>query len=203
MRLYATAASPYSRKIRVLLLEKHVPHEVELVELWEPNVLAAVNPIGKVPVLLLDDGRSLISSSLIADYVDRLFPDPRFIPVDPEIRLEVKQWEALADGTMDAAIASLYEMRFHDEAKRSPMWLDRQRGKIDAGFAALERMLATRQWCVGDAVSLADVAIACHIGFIMLRGPQYFLQDRYPGLAKLWRRMEARESMMRTVSPRS
>jgi glutathione S-transferase len=102
---------------------------------------------------------------------------------------------------MDAAVASLYEMRFHDEQKRSTVWLERQRGKLDAGFAALEGMLGDRHWCVGGAMSLADIAIACHIGFITLRRPEYFPRDRYPNLTRLWNSMEARESMKRTVPP--
>lgn len=203
MKLYASPASSYSRKIRVMLLEKNVPHEVEMVNLFGPNDLKQTNPIGKVPALRLDDGRVLINSPLIADYVDGRFPRPRFIPADPELRLEVRRWEALADGTMDAAAASLYEMRFHDEQKRSRDWLDRQRGKLDSGFAALEEMLGGRRWCVGDAMSLADVAIACHLGFITLRRPEYFPQEKYANLARLWKSMEARESMKKTTPPRT
>ena len=201
MKLYISAASSFARKIRVMLIEKGVPHEVETVNLWEPNNLKKTNPIGKVPALKLDDGRVLISSPLIADYVDGRFSVPRLIPADPELRLETKRWEALADGTMDAVSASLYEMRFHDETKRSQDWLDRQRGKVDAGFAALEAMLGGRPWCVGNAMSLADVAVACHIGFIALRRPQFFPQDRFPGLTALWKKMEARESMKKTAPP--
>lgn len=201
MKLYASLASSFARKIRVMLIEKSAKHEVEMVNLWEPNVLKNINPIGKVPALQLDDGRVLISSPLIADYVDSRFQNPRFIPEDPEQRIEVRRWEAFADGTMDAVSASLYEMRFHDEAKCSQDWLDRQRGKIDAGFAALEQMLGNRPWCVGDTMSLADIAIACHLGFITLRAPQFFPQEKYPNLAQLWKSMEARESMKQTAPP--
>lgn len=201
MKLYASLASSFARKIRVMLIEKSAKHEVEMVNLWEPNVLKNINPIGKVPALQLDDGRVLISSPLIADYVDSRFQNPRFIPEDPEQRIEVRRWEAFADGTMDAVSASLYEMRFHDEAKFSQDWLDRQRGKIDAGFAALEQMLGNRPWCVGDTMSLADIAIACHLGFITLRAPQFFPQEKYSNLAQLWKSMEARESMKQTAPP--
>jgi len=202
MKLYASPASSFARKIRVMLIEKKVAHEVEMINLWEANDLKKTNPVGKVPALRLDDGRVVISSPLIADYVDNQFPVPRFIPADPERRLEVRQWEALADGAMEAVGASLYEMRFHDEAKRSQAWLDRQRGKADAGFAALEDMLGNRTWCVGDAITLADIAIACHLGFITLRAPQFFPPDQYPGLTRLWRSMESRESMKQTAPPR-
>lgn len=201
MKLYASPASSFARKIRVMLIEKNISHEVEMVNLWEPNELQKTNPIGKVPALKLDDGRVLISSPLIADFVDGKYPHPRFIPADADGRIEVRHWEALADGTMDAVGTSLYEMRFHDEAKRSQAWLDRQRSKIDAGLAALERMLGNRPWCVGGVMSLADIAIACHLGFITLRVPHYFPQEKYPNLARLWKTMEARESLKKTAPP--
>ena len=201
MKLYASPASSFARKIRVLLLEKGVEHELELVNLWEPNQLHDVNPLAKVPALRLDDGRVLISSPLIAEFIDGRYPNPRFIPQDLEGRTEVRRWEALADGSMDAVSATLYEIRFHDEAKRSVAWMDRQRRKFEGGFGTLEAMLGDRAWCAGDGISLADVAIACHLGFINLRVPQYFPRDRYPGLTRLWKRMEERDSFKRTAPP--
>lgn len=201
MKLYASPASSFARKIRVMLIEKGIPHEVEMVNLWEPNKLQEINPVGKVPALKLDDGRVLISSPLIADCVDAMVSIPRFIPADADGRIEVRRREALADGTMEAVGACMYEMRFHDEQKRSQAWLDRQRGKLDAGLAALEAMLGDRQWCVGTTMSLADIAIACHLGFIALRAPQYFPQDKHPNLARLLKTMETRESMKKTAPP--
>ena len=201
MKLYASPGSSFARKIRVMLIEKNVSHELELLNLWEPNDLQTINPIGKVPALKLDDGRVLINSPLIADYVDGKYPNPRFIPADPDARIEVRRWEALADGMMEAVGASMYETRFHDEAKRSQAWLDRQRGKIDAGLAALEGMLGNRPWCVGDAMSLADISIACHLGFITLRLPHFFPRERHPNLVRLWKAMELRESLKKTAPP--
>ena len=201
MKLYISAASSYSRKIRVMLIEKGVPHEIETVNLWEPNDLKKTNPLGKVPALRLDDGAVLTSSPLIADWLDSRFPHPRFIPEDPEGRLEVRRWEALADGTMDAVSATLYELRFHDEAQRSQAWLERQRGKFESGFAAMEQQLGGRTWCVGQSMSLADISLACHIGFVTLRRPDFFPENRYPGLAGLCQRLQARESFARTAPP--
>ena len=148
MKLYASAASSFARKIRVMLMEKGVDHDLALVNLWEPNELHQVNPLGKVPALHLDDGRVLISSPLLADYIDCRYPSPRLIPEDFEARIEVRRWEALADGSMDAVSATLYEMRFHDEAKRSEAWMDRQRKKFEGGFKTLEAMLGARRLCV-------------------------------------------------------
>jgi glutathione S-transferase len=203
MKLYGSAASSFARKIRVMLLEKGIEHELELVNLWEPNKLHHVNPLGKVPALQLEDGRVLISSPLLADFIDGKYPTPRFIPEDFEARTEVRRWEALADGSMDAVSATLYEMRFHDEAKRSEAWMDRQRKKFEGGFKTLEAMLGARRWCVGDKMTLADISVACHLGFINLRVPQYFPPDEYPGLSRLWRSMEERDSFKKTAPPRS
>ena len=184
-----------------MLIEKNINHEVVMLNLWEPNDLQTINPIGKVPALKLDDGRVLINSPLIADYVDGKYPNPRFIPADPDTRLEVRRWEAVADGMMEAVGATLYENRFHDEATRSQPWLARKRGKIDAGLAALDGLLGNRPWLVGDSMTLADLAISCHLGFLAVRMPGLFPQERYANLARLWKTMESRESMKKTVPP--
>lgn len=201
LKLYASPASSFARKIRVMLIEKDVAHEVAMINVWAPDGYQKVNPIGKVPALELDDGRVLINSPLIADYVDGRYPAPRFIPADPDGRLEVRRWEAVADGLMDAVAVTLYENRFHDEAARSAAYLDRLRGKIDAGLSRLDGLLSDRPWLVGESMSLADLAISCHIGFLTVRMPHLFPQERYPSLARLWKTMEARDSMIRTVPP--
>lgn len=154
-----------------------------------------------MPALRLDDGRVVINSPLIADYVDGKYPAPRFIPADPDGRLEVRRWEAVADGIMDAVAVTLYENRFHDEATRSQAYLARLRGKIDAGLSALDGWLGNRAWLVGDSMTLADLAISCHIGFLAVRTPHLFPQDKYQNLARLWKAMEGRESMKKTVPP--
>jgi glutathione S-transferase len=201
LKLYASPGSSFARKIRVMLMEKNVSHEVVMLNLWEPNDYQTISPIGKVPALRLDDGRVLINSPLIADYVDGKYPQPRFIPADPDARLEVRRWEAVADGMMDAVAASLYENRFHNEASRSQAFLDRQRGKIDAGLAAIDAFLGSRAWLVGNAMSLADLAIACHLGFVALRVPHFFPQERFANLARLCNAVAARESMKKTAPP--
>jgi glutathione S-transferase len=201
MKLYASPTSSFSRKVRVLLIEKQVAHEVEMLNLWEPNELQNVNPIGKVPTLMLDDGRVLLSSALISDYLDARYPEPRFIPAGLDGRLEVRRLEAIADGVMDAVAASLYEARFHDEAQRSQPWLDRQRGKADAGLAALEKHLGTREWMYGSGITLADVAVGCHLGFIKVRAPQFFSAAACPNLARLAARLDGRASFKASAPP--
>lgn len=201
MKLYASPASSFARKIRVMLIEKNVPHELVMLNVWEANDYQRINPVGKVPALELDDGRVLINSPVIADYLDGKYPTPRFIPADAEGRLDVRRWEAVADGTMDAVAVTLYENRFHDEAARSEPYLARLKGKIDAGLALLDQRLGDRPWLVGDSMSLADLAISCHVGFLAVRMPHLFPQDRYANIARLWKTLEGRASMAGTVPP--
>lgn len=203
MKLHYSAGSSFARKIRVMLIEKGVKHDLVLVNLWQPNDLHSVNPLGKVPALQLHDGRVLVNSPLIGDYIDTKHPQPRLIPEEFESRTEVRRCEALADGVMEAVSAVMYEQRFHEEGKRSQAWFDRQQKKWQGGLAALEAMLGGREWCVGEHMTLADIAVGCHLGFIALRVPQYFPQDHYPRLARLWRKLEGRESFSRTAPPKS
>jgi len=201
MKLYISAASPFARKVRVLLLEKRVPFELAVINLWEPNDLQQVNPIGKVPALVLDDDRVLTGSALIAEWIDAQHPQPRFIPADAGGRLEVRRTEAIADGVMDAGATIGTELRFHDEACRSAAFLQRLQGKIDAGLAALERQLGSRRYLCGEALSLADLAIGCHLGFMQARMPQCFNAAAYPQLARLAGELAGRESFKTTAPP--
>ena len=201
MKLFISAASPFARKVRVLLLEKQVPFELAVINLWEPNDLQAINPIGKVPALVLDDGRVLTGSALIADWLDERHPQPRFIPADAEGRLEVRRTEAIVDGVMDAGATIGTELRFHDEAGRSAVFLSRLQGKIDAGLAALERQLAGRPYLCGESLSLADLAAGCHLGFMQARMPQCLKAAAFPGLTRLARELAGRESFKATAPP--
>ena len=202
MKLYASAASSFARKVRVMLLEKGIEHELELVNLWEANKLHDVNPLGKVPALQLEDGRVLISSPLLADFIDGRYPTPRFIPEDFEARTEVRRWEALVDGSMDAVSATLTRCAFtmrQNAAKRG--WSVKEKNSM-ADSGRLNRCSALAGG-VGDKMTLADISVACHLGFINLRVPQYFPPDEYPGLSRLWRSMEERDSFKKTAPPRS
>jgi glutathione S-transferase len=205
MKLHHSPTSPFVRKVMMAVHEFGLEGRVELLaaDVWGSDKIRADNPLGKVPALQLDDGRVLVSSPLIGDYVDSKHPDPRFIPEDLEGRIEVRRWEALADGVMDSVAAVMYEARFHDEATRSKDWFARQQKKWQNGFAALEGMLGDREWCVGSHMTLADIAVGCHLGFIGLRVPQYFPTDRYPRLARLWRKLEARDSFRKTAPPKA
>ena len=199
MKLIGIASSPYVRKTRIVLIEKHIGHEFVLTDLNTPDNLACqLNPLGKVPCLLLDDGNVLYDSCVIVDYLDGTTPTNRLIPQDHLARTDVKCWEALADGIMDAAILVRLENKRPME-QRSPEWIRLQTGKIHSGLHAMSLRLGQHMFCHGNTFSLADIATGCALGWLRSRFPDIGWQKDYPNLAYLFERLSTRPSFMETV----
>ena len=201
MKLIASLTSPYARKVRIVLAEKKI--ECDLVEdsPWEPDTrVAEYNPLGKVPVLVLDDGTGLFDSRVIVQYLDTVSPVSRLIPEAGRQRIAVKRWEALADGICDAASAIVIERR-RPVKQQSSQWMDRQRQKIDLGLNELASELGERAWCNGEAYSLADIATGCALGYLDLRHPDVEWRDAYPNLVKLTDKLGKRPSVLETAPP--
>lgn len=169
MKLIGSLTSPYVRKIRVVLAEKKIDCEFVVDSPWvEGNQVARFNPLGKVPVLLLDDASTIFDSRVIAEYLDAVAPNNRLIPASGRERINVKRWEALADGVLDAAVAAFLESRRRD-GERSQTWLDRQRGKVVDGLHAMSEELGDQAWCHGSGISLADITVGCALGYVSFR----------------------------------
>jgi glutathione S-transferase len=201
MKLIASQTSPYARKVRVALAEKKI--ECDLVEEspWTPETsVPGYNPLGKVPVLVLDDGTTLFDSRVIVEYLDTVSPVSRLIPEPSRQRIVVKRWEALADGICDAAVAIVLE-RKRPAKQQNREWLDRQRGKIDSGLKEFAQELGDRAWCNGEAYSLADIATGCALAYLDLRHPDVDWRGGYPNLVKLAERLSKRQSFADTVPP--
>jgi glutathione S-transferase len=201
MKLIASLTSPYARKVRIVLAEKKI--ECDLIEdsPWEPHtIVPQYNPLGKVPVLVLDDGTTLFDSRVIVQYLDTVSPVSRLIPEAGRQRIAVKRWEALADGVCDAASAIVVERR-RPVKQQSKEWLERQRRKIDLGLEGLAADLGERVWCNGEAYSLADIATGCALAYLDLRHPDVDWRDRYPNLVKLADKLAKRPSFAETVPP--
>jgi glutathione S-transferase len=184
MKLLYTVNSPYARKVRIVAAEKHVEMTLELVVLAAADCpVAQYNPLGKVPVLILDDGDSLYDSRVIVEYLDYRTPVLHLIPKDHSAKIAVRRWEALADGVCDAAVAVMLEQR---RAVADEALIARQMLKIRHGLRALEAGLGTHKWCVSDSFSLADIAVGCLLGYIALRFAALInLADEYPNLSRL------------------
>jgi glutathione S-transferase len=203
MKLIGSFTSPYVRKVRIVLAEKkiecaHVPEDV-----WAATTtIKESNPLGKVPCLVMDDGGAVFDSRVIVEYLDTINPVNRLIPANGRARVEVRCWEALADGICDAAIlARLESMR--PAGEKSQGWIDRQLGKVESGVKAMAHGLEDNPWCSGNAFSLADVACGMALGYLDFRFPQITWRKQYPNLAKLADKLGARQSFIDTAPPQA
>ncbi len=199
MKLVIARPSPYARKARVALLEKGIPFETEVDLPWNPGAVApGLNPLGKVPILVLDDGRVVHDSRVIVEYLETLGRPPRLIPGEPSLRLAHKQIEATADGVCDAVVLIVLE-RSRATGLQSADWISRQRRKVEAGTSALARELGARQWFVGEGFGLADIAVGCMLGYLDLRLPEFDWRAGEPNLAAFAERIFARPSFLATI----
>lgn len=199
MKLIGTATSPYTRKVRVVLAEKRMECEF-LVDApnTENSTIIQYNPLGKIPALVLDDESTLFDSRVIAEYLDSASPGNRLIPAEKRPRIQVRRWEALADGCTDAAIAVLMEKRRPVE-QQLPEWIARQQGKVDRALQMMADDLAAKTWCTGDFFTLADIAVGCCLGWLELRWPDLPWRRNHPNLARLADKLAQRQSFKDTT----
>lgn len=201
LKLVATLTSPYARKVRIALAEKKFEYTLVEDSPWVAgNAVADLNPLGKIPVLVLDDGTRLFDSRVIVEYLDTVSPVSRLIPEPSRQRIAVKRWEALADGICEAASAVFLE-RKRPLRQQSTDWIERQRAKIDRGVVELSEELNERPWCNGEAYSLADIATGCALGYLDLRFPEIDWRGAYPNLVALAEKLAGRPSFADTVPP--
>ena len=202
MKLLHSPTSPYARKVRIVAAEKKLELDLEVADPWNPGPeLASINPLGKVPALIMDDGTSVIDSRVIVEYLDGLSPVHRLIPEASRDRIAVKRWEAIADGLCDAAILARLEGSRPDRNDSSARQIERQRGKISACIDEMARDLGEREFCVGNALSLADIAAGCALGYLKLRYVDISWESAHPNLARLYKKLSARTSFRLTDPP--
>ena len=199
MKLIASLSSGFVRKVRIVMAEKKIDYELVLDDPWsKDSLIQQSNPLGKVPCLMMDDGGAMFDSRVIVEYLDILTPVGKLIPVSGRERAEVKCWEALADGLLDAAILVRLEMQRPSEAQ-SERWIQRQQSKVDSALKALSDGLGEKPFCVGTHYTLADVAVGCALGWMSFRFPANTWREDYPELAKLFDKLSERQSFKDTV----
>lgn len=198
MKLITSLTSPFGRKARVALAEKRLECPMEVDIPWnEGTSVPDYNPLGKIPVLVMDDGNTLFDSRVIVEYLDNLSPVGRLLPVNGRDHIHVKRWEALADGISEAA-ATIFMERRRPHEQQSQDWITRQNLKIERGLAALSEELDDSPWCLNDVYTLADIATGCTLGYIAFRFPENDWQQKYPNLARLYEKLMLRPSFADT-----
>jgi glutathione S-transferase len=204
MKLLGSAPSPYTRKVRVVLAEKKIDCDFETVDVSpSENPVNALNPLGKVPTLVLDDGTTLFDSRVIVEFLDNVSPFSRLIPDDNRERVAVLRWEALADGTLDAGLLIRYES-MRPKKEQSKAWTGKQTGKLKRGLAAMAAELGDRTWCRSDRYSLADIAVGCCLGWVEFRKPGGVeWRGEHANLARFYDRLMERPAFADTAPPKA
>jgi glutathione S-transferase len=197
MKLIGSDGSPYVRKVRVVLAEKKIDYRFVREDVWSPDtVIGQSNPLGKVPTLVTDDGGNVFDSRVIVEYLDTVTPIHRLIPPSGRARVEVRCWEALGDGLLDAAILARLEQTQRPEALRSAAWIDRQMRKVDAALDAMAKGLGDKAFCCEGKYTLADVAVGCALGYLDFRFVHIDWRARYPNLARHAEKLFARQAFI-------
>ena len=197
MKLIGSTSSPYVRKVRIVMAEKKLDYDFVTEDVWSGDTtISQSNPLGKVPCLVMEGGEALFDSRVIVEYLDTLSPVGKLIPAMGRERAEVKTWEALADGVLDASILARLEANWsgRTKAQRSQTWIDRQLSKVNASLKAMSQGLGEKPFCAGIYLSLADIAVGCSLGYLDFRFPDIDWRGPYPNLSKLYDKLAQRPS---------
>jgi glutathione S-transferase len=199
MKLLGAPTNPFVRKARIVLAEKKIEYTFELDNPWDENSrVPDANPLGKVPVLVLEDASTLFDSRVIVEFLDSVSPISRLIPTNNREKIEVKRWEALADGVVDAAVAVVLERR-RPSGQLNEATIKRQMDKIERGVAVMSRDLGDKSWCTGNAFTLADIACGVALGYLDFRHGPVDWRVLHPNLAKLAAKLAERPSFSDTA----
>lgn len=199
MKLIGSLTSPFVRKVRIVAAEKYIDYEWVVDVPWnDDSHVPDYNPLGKVPVWVMEDGKSLFDSRVIVEYLDSISPAGHVLPKEPRPRIAVKRWEALADGVCDAA-ALVFAEKKRPTAQQSPDWIRRQLGKVTAGLKAMSEELGQQNWCAGESFTLADIAVGCALGYLEFRFPELDWRRAHPNLSELFDRLMQRPTFKDTV----
>lgn len=203
MKLLGSQTSPYVRKVRIVLAEKKLDYQFAVEDVWTSDAVLQANPLGKVPCMVLDGGEALFDSRVIVEFLDALSPVGKLIPPPGRERVEVKTWEALADGVLDALVAARLERHWDGRApeQRCEAWVARQLDRVQRALNAMEAGLGGRPWCVGNHMTLADLATGAALGYLDFRWPEVEWRTAQPGLARLAATLADRPSFIDTAPP--
>ena len=196
MELKFGAVSPYARKVMVVAHEAGVAHRIRLTPVntrEEPQAILPVNPLGKIPALILDDGTAIYDSPVICEYLDAEFGGHRLLAASGAERWRTLTRAALADGALDAGLLVRWE-RLRPAELRSSDWIATQLGKIYAALDRLESEVETF-----GPLDLGLVGVGCALGYLPLRVPEIAERARWPRLFGWFDAIATRPSFSKTA----
>jgi glutathione S-transferase len=203
MKLIGSLTSPYVRKVRIVMAEKKLDFQLVLEDVWGQDAILKSNPLGKVPCLVVEGSEAIFDSRVIVEHLETLSPVGKLIPPLGRERTEVRTWEALADGLLDAAILARLEATWPGRSaeQRSQPWIDRQMSRVTGAVQAMARGLGDKPFCVGIHLTLADVAVGCALGYLDFRFAHIDWRTPHPNLHRLFEKLATRQSFIDSAPP--
>ena len=201
LRLISATPSPYARKVRIALAEKNIPFELLTEVPWDSTTQTPhYNPLEKLPVLILENGKSVYESHYILEFIETKYTDVlQLLPKnDIDGALFAKQVEVVADGICDALVLLFFEKQ-REDGKRSEEWIARQQRKVDGGLKALADWIGDKKFFVNDSFGLGDIAAGSVLGYLNVRFPEHPWRETYPQLARYSENLEERQSFKDTT----
>ena len=194
---YATPSSPFARKVRMAQIETDQPNLISwqmLTREERAERVPAINPLGKVPCVVLDNGEALYDSPVICAWVDAQHGGNRLIPDSGHERWRVLRLEALGDGLGEAVVAVALEQA-KPEGQRSQAVIDRQSGKVNGALAALNDEAPGFR----EPITMGEIAVACALGYMEYRGVAAGWRERCPALSGWYNSLADRRSFAETL----
>ncbi len=201
LRLISATPSPYARKVRIALLEKSIPFDLVTEVPWDNTTQTPqYNPLEKLPVLILENGKSVYESHYILEFIETKYTDAlQLLPKnDVDGTLFAKQVEVVADGICDALVLLFFEKQ-REDGKQSEEWMARQRRKVDGGLKALAEWIGDKNFFINDTFGLADIAVGSVLGYLKVRFPEHPWKETYLHLARYSGDLEERQSFKDTM----
>lgn len=200
MKLITAAASPFVRKVRVLILELGLQDAVTLEDpgpvtpVSSNAALNAINPLGMIPALEMNDGDSLYDSRVICEYLNQIADGP-FFPTNPTRRFQTLRLQALGDGILDLSVALRYETAMRPQEQHWQDWIDSQNAKVERGLDALENRCSQFE----ASPLIGEITIACTLGYRDFRFADNDWRSGRPALTHWFEQMMQRDSLATTV----
>jgi len=189
--------SPFVRRVAVSLHHYGIPFERNRLSVFQPD-MAEINPLVRIPSLIIDGDETLIDSGAILDYLDELAgPAKALMPPNGEERRRVMQATVLAAGAVEKCGVVVYERHFHPKACIAHEWVARCMGQLAGALTMLDGY-AKEPWYFGHRMTQADVTIGCLVGYMRLRLEEAFPTKRYPKLEDLAARCEALDAFVKS-----
>ena len=194
-KLISATPSPYARKVRIALIEKGIPFELQTEVPWHADTATpAYNPLEKLPVLVLEDGSGVYESRFILEWLEVMHPQPPLLPADAKAALAARQVEVICDGICDATVLIFFERRRENQ---SDPWVARQRRKVDGGLASLAKLVEAS--AIGQGFGLAEICTGTVLRYLSVRYAEHPWRERHPALAALSDGLELRPSFAATT----